>query len=450
MGKKLLSLALCFFCALSSLRTARAAEEPALYAEAAILIDAATGQVLYEKNARRQMPPASLTKILTCLLAMEEGEAGDPVAIPEEAALLEADAAAIGLVPGETHALGDLLYAMMLPSANDAATAVAVHLGGSVSGFTRRMNQRMAELGLGESSFRNPHGLPARGHYSTAYDLAQVTRQALEHSEFLDYAGAASHAIPYGAGHRGYSFRHLNRALLRNSEFYDPRAVAGKTGWTDEAGNCLMTVGEQNGLRLIAIVLRADSEEVGGAAYRDTRALFDYGFSAFRPVTLPVKGGMASFVPEDGSTAEYSLSLPRDRLTFLLPAEPEGTTGLSLELSAAPGRITAAGGTFWGEAVLLDGAGREILTAGRFPLKAHPLSAPAGPDRRVYLLAGEEEPDRGDVPLALGASLLAVALLAFFNRQKRREAAEKEALWAELDRREGDIFAKVKEEEGLL
>ncbi len=447
MQKKIIALALCFFCALFSLRPAWAAPAPTLYAEAAILIDAATGQVLLEKNARRQLPPASLTKILTCLLAMEQGRPEDLVTIPEEAAALDSDAAAIGLVPGEVHTLGDLLYAMMLPSANDAAIAVAVHLGGSVSGFSLEMDQRTAELGLTGSSFRNPHGLPARDHYSTAYDLAQITRQALEHPEFLAYAGAPSHAIPYGPGHRGYSFRHLDRTLLRNSEFYDPRAVAGKTGWTDEAGNCLMTVGEQDGRRLIAIVLHADSEEVGGAAYRDTRALLDYGFSAFRPATLPLGTGTADLVWED---AEYRLSLPRDGLTFLLPVELEEVSGFALDLASDPGRITAAGGEFWGEAVLRDSAGREVLTAGRFPLEAHRLASPAGPGREVYLLEQEEKPSRGDVPLALGGTLLAVALLAFRNRQSRREAAEKEAFWQSLDQREGDIFAKIKEEEGLL
>ena len=143
-GKTLLALTLCFFSLFFSCRSAWAIQEPTLYAEAAILIDAATGQVLYEKNSRRQMPPASLTKILTCLLAMEEGNAGDLITIPQEATQLMPGSAAIGLVPGEVHTMGDLLYAMMLPSANDAAAAVAIHLGGSVSGFAHRMNQRVA------------------------------------------------------------------------------------------------------------------------------------------------------------------------------------------------------------------------------------------------------------------------------------------------------------------
>lgn len=451
-GKTLLALTLCFFSLFFSCRSAWAIQEPTLYAEAAILIDAATGQVLYEKNSRRQMPPASLTKILTCLLAMEEGDAGDPITIPQEATQLMPGSAAIGLVPGEVHTMGDLLYAMMLPSANDAAAAVAIHLGGSVSGFAHRMNQRVAELGLTGSCFRNPHGLPVRDHYATAYDLAQITRQALAYPEFLDYAGASSHVIPTGPQHRGYSFQHLNRTLRRNSEFYDPRAVAGKTGWTDEAGNCLMTVGEQDGLRLIAILLRDDSEEVGGAAYRDTRALFDYGFSAFRPVTAPLSAGAVVFaMEEENGVVEYQLSPQSRKVTFLLPRETEDPQNLTLELSDDPERISAAQGSFWGEAVLRDEAGREILTAARLPLEGHRLTAAEwGPGRMVYLLEREERSSRGDVPLALGGSTLAVALLAFLNRQKRREAAEKESFWAELDRREGDIFARIKEEEGLL
>lgn len=446
--RSVLALALCLAVFLPTVTPAGAAEAPVIYAEAAILIDAVTGQVLYEKNARTPMQPASLTKILTCLLAMEESTPDALVTVTPEATRLMPSAAAIGLSEGEVLTMAQLLHATMLPSANDAANAVAIHLGGSISGFARRMNARAHELGLTGSSFTNPNGLPARGHLATAYDLAQITREALTHPEFLDYAGSVSYAIPASPQHRGYSFLHLNRTLRRASEFYDARAIAGKTGWTDLAGNCLMTVGEQDGRRLIAVVLHADSEEVGGAAYRDTRALFDYGFSAFRPLTasLPAR----SFLFAGGET-EYQLSASPREVTFLFPEEQPEPGTLTLEIARQPERVAAAGGVFWGEVVLVDESGKELLTAARIPLTAHPLAAEAlGPSREVYLLETERKKARGDIPLALGASLLAVALLALTHRGSRREAEKKELFWAELDRREGDIFAKVKEEEGLL
>ena len=191
---------------------------------------------------------------------------------------------------------------------------------------------------------------------------------------------------------------------------------------------------------------------MGGAAYRDTQALFDYGFSAFRPVTAPLAAGAVVFaMEEENAVVEYQLSPQSRKVTFLLPRETEDPQNLTLELSDDPERISAVQGSFWGEAVLRDETGRERLTAARLPLEGHRLTAAEwGPGRMVYLLERKERSSRGDVPLALGGSALAVSLLAFLNRQKRREAAEKESFWAELDRREGDIFARIKEEEGLL
>ena len=446
--RSLLALALCVLMLWPG--PAQAAPGPVLYAEAAILIDGETGQVLYEKNARHQMEPASLTKILTCLMAMEEAAPEERVTVPEEATWLMSDAAAIGLVPGERLTMAQLLYAMMLPSANDAASAVGIHLGGSLSGFSDKMNRRLAELGLKDSHFENPHGLPARNHYATAYDLAQVTREALKHPEFLDYAGSSSYFIPAGPENRGYSFSHLNRTLRRGSEFYDARAIAGKTGWTESAGNCLMTVGEENGRRLIAVVLRGDNDGIGGGAYRDTRALFDYGFSSFRPVTVPLPG--EAFLLTLGEGGECQLSGPGGELTFLLPQELElELEDCTLEISREPERVAFGDDAFWGEVVLRDSSGAEVLTAARLPLEGHFLNpAPLGPGREVYVPVEERRVDRGDIPLALGGSGLAVLFLALVNRKKRREAEEKERFWAELDRREGDIFAKIKEEEGLL
>ncbi len=280
--------------------TAWAAETPVVRAQAAVLINADTGQVLFEKNARRRMEPASLTKIMTCLLAMEEAAPEEPVTVTAEAVQLMQDAAAIGLLEGETLTVAQLLYATMLPSANDAAAAIGIHLEGSTAAFAEAMNRRAGELGLTGTHFSNAHGLPAADHYSTAWDLAQITRAALDYPEFLSYAGRPSYTIPASPTNRAYSFGHLNHALTLGSGSFDRRAIAGKTGWTRSAGSCLMTVAEQNGVRLIAVILKEDSQASGGNIYRDTKALFDYGFSAFRPVTAPLVGKSLPALPDGG------------------------------------------------------------------------------------------------------------------------------------------------------
>ena len=253
--------------------TAWAAETPVVRAQAAVLINADTGQVLFEKNARRRMEPASLTKIMTCLLAMEEAAPEEPVTVTAEAVQLMQDAAAIGLLEGETLTVAQLLYATMLPSANDAAAAIGIHLEGSTAALAEAMNRRAGELGLTGTHFSNAHGLPAADHYSTAWDLAQITRAALDYPEFLSYAGRSSYTIPASPTNRAYSFGHLNHALTLGSGSFDRRAIAGKTGWTRSAGSCLMTVAEQNGVRLIAVILKEDSQASGGNIYRDTKAV---------------------------------------------------------------------------------------------------------------------------------------------------------------------------------
>lgn len=143
----------------------------------AVLIDADTGQVLYGKNEHSRMEPASLTKIMTCLLAMEHSDPQEPVTATAESLNLPLDASVLGLYEGETMTMEQMLYAMMLPSANDAANAVGVHIAGSLSAFAQMMNEKAQELGLQDSTFYNSNGLPEEGHLSSAYDLVQITRR---------------------------------------------------------------------------------------------------------------------------------------------------------------------------------------------------------------------------------------------------------------------------------
>lgn len=289
-----------------------------LYAGAAVLIDADTGQVLYEKNEHSRMEPASLTKIMTCLLVMEHSDPQEPVTATAESLNLPLDASVLGLYEGETMTMEQMLYAMMLPSANDAANAVGVHIAGSLSAFAQMMNEKAQELGLQDSTFYNSNGLPEEGHLSSVYDLAQITRAAMAYPEFLDYAGAEGYSIPEGEQNAAHAFLHTDRFLRQDTVYYDETAIAGKTGWTSTAGNCLMTVMQRDGRTLIAVVLQSDSDEVARAAYVDSQTLFDYGFDQFVQAEWTLPAQSEQYSDQSGST----VTLQSGEVSFqcLLPA----------------------------------------------------------------------------------------------------------------------------------
>ncbi len=396
---------------------AQGAEAPAIHAEAAILMEAETGQILYEKNAHRQMQPASLTKIMTCLLAIEAGNPEQQVTVTPQALDLMEDAAAIGLQEGERLPLRELLYAAMLPSANDAANAVAIHIAGSEAAFARQMNRRAEALGLTDTRFVNASGLPVQGHSTTAYDLAEITREALRYPSFLDYAGRPSYFIRPGPENRGYSFSHLNRLLLPGSGYFDARAIAGKTGWTVPAGHCLMTVAEQDGVRLIAIILRAEGDGTMGGPYPDTKALLDYGFGSFRRVELPLPAeGFLGRIQE----SEYYLTPVGTTVGLMVPAELP-REGLTVQLV---GTAEGEEGRFWGEAALRNAAGEVLWQGGRIPLTGELLLGDIlGPSEVAYLPQVAKEVPR--LPLMeFGAAAAVAALVGLWRLLARRGGKE--------------------------
>ncbi len=396
---------------------AQGAEAPVIHAEAAILMEAETGQILYEKNAHRQMQPASLTKIMTCLLAIEAGNPEQQVTVTPQALDLMEDAAAIGLQEGERLPLRELLYAAMLPSANDAANAVAIHIAGSEAAFARQMNCRAEALGLTDTRFVNASGLPVQGHSTTAYDLAEITREALRYPSFLDYAGRPSYFIRPGPENRGYSFSHLNRLLLPGSGYFDARAIAGKTGWTVPAGHCLMTVAEQDGVRLIAIILRAEGDGTMGGPYPDTKALLDYGFGSFRRVELPLPAeGFLGRIQE----SEYYLTPVGTTVGLMVPAELP-REGLTVQLV---GTAEGEEGRFWGEAALRNAAGEVLWQGGRIPLTGELLLGDLlGPSAVAYLPQVAKEVPR--LPLMeFGAAAVVAALVGLWRLLARRGGKE--------------------------
>lgn len=244
-----------------------AASQPVVRARAFVLLEARTGQVLAQRNAHLAWPPASTTKMLTALLVAESLPAARVVTVSPRAAA-QRSGSTLGLRAGERRRVGDLFYAMLLVSANDAAVALAEAAGGTVERFVERMNRKARELGLRETHFTNPHGLYDPRHRSTAYDLALLARAALQNRRVAQAVATREYELESDSGSR--KLQNRNRLL----ETY-PGANGVKTGWIAESGPCLVASAWRDGRTLIAVVL--DSPEVFGDAAR----LLDYGFQAY-------------------------------------------------------------------------------------------------------------------------------------------------------------------------
>lgn len=267
---------------------ADAAPLPALSAPSAILADLDTGQVLFAKDADHQRSIASLTKIMTGLLVLEQSDPADIVTVASDAVIPEDDRpgiSALGLEVGEQVGVEDLLFALLLQSANDAAVALADHVSGSESRFVRDMNARAAALGMRRTRFRSPNGLDDRG-YSTARDLMTLTRAAMAIPRFADVVSTRFHTIPSPDG--GTRDIQNRDALL----WLYAGATGVKTGYTSRSGYCVVATAERDGRRLIAVVLGAP-----GDAFSDAAALMDHGFAAFTDhlfVTAGEPGGVVT------------------------------------------------------------------------------------------------------------------------------------------------------------
>ncbi len=273
------------------------ADAPKLQAQSAILIEASTCQVLFSKNADLLLPPASLTKVMTAILVLERCGLEEQVRASRRATL--AKASSIHLQEGEQVSVRDLLYALMLRSANDAAVALAEHAAGSVENFVQLMNEKAREIGATRTHFVNPHGLHHPRHYSTARDLALIARYAMENPQFRAIVSQRKVMIS-----RSHSQEDL--WMVSKAKFLDmyPWAEGIKTGFTRQAGFCFVGAASQNGRRLITVVLNSPQRE------QDTIALMEYGFSHWQPIALGLAGQPIGKVPiKNGVKPEVEVKL---------------------------------------------------------------------------------------------------------------------------------------------
>ena len=255
---------------------------PGTYGDAAIVMEVETGAILYSKNIKDHHFPASITKVLTALVAMENGQFVDPVVFSHDSlAFIQPGDAYIGMKEGNQITLEQGLYATLLASANEVAYAVAENVGKNAgydyNWFIERMNARCRELGGENSNFANPHGLHDPNHYTCAKDMALIGREIFRHPEFFNIVQTLQYTIPASETTEEHIFQQKHKMLYpANAEYYE-WAVGGKTGYTSEALSTLITMADNGNMQLVCVVLRTHGRNV----YPDTRNLLDYAFSNF-------------------------------------------------------------------------------------------------------------------------------------------------------------------------
>lgn len=260
---------------------------PQIEAEAAVVMDADTGAFLYSKNMYAKEYPASITKIMTSLIAIENGDLKSRIKFSENAVYnLEEGSSHAGIQVGEIMTMTRALYGLMLESANDIANGIAEKVGGSISGFADMMNAKAEELGCANTHFVNPHGLQNEDHYTCARDMALITQEALKHPTFRKIAGTTNYTCPKTnkVDEERYWYNH-NQMIQPNEEYYYEGCFGGKTGFTNDALNTLVSYAKKDGRTLICVELRVNGKN---KAYSESHAMLDYAFENFQNVTIPV------------------------------------------------------------------------------------------------------------------------------------------------------------------
>ncbi|MBQ7478473.1 MAG: D-alanyl-D-alanine carboxypeptidase [Selenomonadaceae bacterium] len=329
-GNRILALvwmAVLFLCEPSLAESAPGVgEAPVITATSAILIEASTGRVVYEKNADEVRPPASMTKMMTCILGLENMGVRALITISPNAAMTEDSA--LGLQPGNQVDAQNLLLGMMMVSDNAAAVAVAEHIDGTVQGFAARMNEKAGEIGCTDTHFANPNGLPNPAHLSTARDMAQIAAYCMRNKEFRSIVGERQASMRWESPRGKFLGMENTNELLGTYE-----GITGiKTGWTIAAGGCLAASARRNGVELIAVVMNSADTKV---RFQDAQKLLDYGFSHVKlqrvvakermSKNLWVKGG-ANYRVEAGPATDISYPLLHDEtakdysLEYRIPA----------------------------------------------------------------------------------------------------------------------------------
>lgn len=311
--------------------------EPTIHSEGAVVINAADGAILYGKNAGERFYPASITKLMTALLVLEQCNLDDTVTFSKTATTnLESGAVSLGMVEGDKLTVRQCLYALLLKSANEVGNGLAEHVSGSVSAFAEVMTQKAASLGCTGTNFTNPHGLNDSNHYTTPYDMALIGRAAFQNEELCRIDTTLGYKLPATKNADARTITMGHKMMHPTDSRYYEGIIGGKTGYTSKAGNTLVTGAERDGVRLIAVVMKSNSTH-----YEDTRALLDYGFAKLKSQAAQSAQPQVSSPQE---VQEPQLQSPQPQLTgwvkdetgwYYIKADGTRAAGEWLELSDA-------------------------------------------------------------------------------------------------------------------
>jgi serine-type D-Ala-D-Ala carboxypeptidase (penicillin-binding protein 5/6) len=278
----------------------RALTPPSVAGEGALLMDMNTGQILYDKNSTVKFEPASTTKILTALIALENTNFTDKVIVGKNPPF--EDGSKIYVTEGEELTIEQLLYALLLNSANDSALVLAEHIGGSKEGFAKMMNERAKAIGCKNTNFVNPHGLPEDNHYTTAQDLALIGIEAMKNPKFKEIVRTKSYQIPPTNLQVETRYLHNQNKLLTTERYKYEGADGMKTGYTSKAKSTFVGSATRDGHSVITVILKSETNY-----YDDVRALFDYGFNNFSYVKVLSKENIVTSINIKGKSKEVSV-----------------------------------------------------------------------------------------------------------------------------------------------
>ena len=325
-------------------------EPPKIESAAAIVMEASTGSILYNKSGYDAFYPASTTKLMTSLLAIEQCPLSDIVTCSRDSVeSIGWDSSRIGLVAGESIDMENALYAILLASANEVSYAVAEHIGGTMDYFVSMMNQRAKDLGCVNTHFVNPHGLDHEEHYSCPYDLALIARKAIEYTTFRRISGSYNHKIPETNKNESRWISNTHPFIKKNVVYEG--VFAGKTGSTSKAGNCLVTCAERDGMTLICVIMKAPNS---ATVYNDTVTLLNYAFDNFTLSPLAASEAASKnafpvlFEDEEALISDVSSPLSISDTSLVLPTGAS-YRNLTKQIELNPSNAFSAGKNVIGE-----------------------------------------------------------------------------------------------------
>lgn len=324
---KTLSLVLIFlFCFTNISANADTLNLPEINAEGCALIDASTGQVLYSKNIDKVFEPASTTKVMTAIIALEKCNLDDEVTVQED--FTKIDGTAIGLLKGDKLTVHDLLLGLLLESGNDCANALAEHISGSIENFSKLMNAKAKELGALNTNFKNPSGLPDPEHTTTPQDLALFLREAIKNKDFMDISTTPIYKFTLKNNpSKTIWLNNKNHMINKNSKYYYPYAISGKNGYTTKANHTYIAAANKDGHILIGAFLNALDKNQN---FFDMQTVFNYGFDNFSFVPIYKKGEQIS---EYKITPDLTIPLLATKdINYIVPKGEENSISHKIEV----------------------------------------------------------------------------------------------------------------------